>query len=195
MVNRFQLYSRVTKDKGFVQYLRIPGRSPSHWQGICAGASKVWLSYFFHSGSDHAFWAKYGAWRVAGDDYEAMYNAHDDPRNHNLAMKLRVLPDVSASTPTDPRLSAVLHGKRLKFCNIAFKKPGAHAMAAYTPGGNTGHLFDPNFGQFDVGPGHHYTTWDALWQDIWDYYDLRSADIFAPDMQRIWELDIDTAVY
>ena len=83
MVNRVQLYARTASGKGFLQYLRIPFRSPTHIRGVCSGASKVWISDYHYSGSDAEFWRKFNA-RIV--DYDEIYGAQDDPRRNTLGM-------------------------------------------------------------------------------------------------------------
>lgn len=184
MVNRVQLYARTASGKGFLQYLRIPFRSPTHIRGVCSGASKVWISDYYYSGSDAEFWRKFNA-RIV--DYDEIYGAQDDPRKNTLGMKLGH--ERFVSDPKDPQLWQPHFGNGLKYFNVSFTKVGAHALAGFVSGSETtGHLFDPNFGQFDIGQGH-YAKWSDLWVDLWEYYGIANVIIFTAEMAEVIALD------
>jgi hypothetical protein len=179
MVSKVQMYIRTAKGKGFIQKAHlIAKRDFEHIKGICAGLSKEWLIYYNISNSDAGFWKQYGGLFA---NLGAAVHRQD---SQSSCIHLTGLgPPVDHNSPTiwQPFVGggAAAAGPSLKFYGTSFRKGGAHAFAAYTPGGvNAGCVFDPNIGQRDIGGSNHYQDIRELWRDLESIYEFHSIDVY-----------------
>lgn len=181
---KIAMYRKTSSGKGFFQHGRLLFDSPLHLKGVCSGASKTWLSYYFLSGSDVAFWREFGSPLAS---HRAMVSAQDD--THQYTMGITLTQTITATRPDSAALWQPISRSNFKYYNCSFSNNTAHAMAGYAPGSAfSGSLFDPNLGQFDID-SKHYMKWVDLWKDLWDFYGISQVTVFNATGTEVLVMD------
>lgn len=173
-MNGLVLYWRTDAGKGFVQKFAILTHGYfEHYRGICKGLCRQWLSRFdpLDDKASSAFWKAHGA------DPSAMMK--DAVRRQEA--------DTFAGDryeqSLDKCLKVFLQPGRKRIGLIAAK---GHSIAAVVKSASSGWLFDPTFGEYTIGKGQKYATFEALFADLWEYYDekIQFTEI------RVWNWEV-----